>query len=51
MKKGEESANVRGLNLEETQQGSTITPNISSDSVQAPDTWYSPLLDLVFGYK
>ena len=50
MKKGEESANVRGLNLEET-QGSTITPNISSDSVQAPDTWYSPLLDLVFGYK
>ena len=31
--------------------GSTITPNISSDSVQAPDTWYSPLLDLVFGYK
>ena len=51
VKKGEESANVRGLNLEETQQGSTITPNISSDSVQAPDTWYSPLLDLVFGYK
>ena len=51
VKKGEESANVRGLNLEETEQGSTITPNISSDSVQAPDTWYSPLLDLVFGYK
>ena len=51
VKKGEESANVRGLNLEETQQGSNITPNISSDSVQAPDTWYSPLLDLVFGYK
>lgn len=51
VKKGEESANVRGSNLEETQQGSTITPNISSDSVQAPDTWYSPLLDLVFGYK
>ena len=51
VRKGEQSANVRGLDLDESTQDTTVTPNISSDSIQAPDTWYSPLLDAVFGYE
>ena len=51
VKKGEESANVRGLDLEQQNDSSGVIANISSDSIQAPTTWYSPLLDVVFGYK
>lgn len=51
VKKGEESANVRGLDLDNQDQGTGVVANISSDSIQAPTTWYSPVLDVVFGYK
>lgn len=51
VKKGEESANVRGLDLEQSSEGSGVIANIASDSIQAPTTWYSPVLDVVFGYK
>ena len=51
VKQGEESAKVRGLDLDNQDQGTGIIANISSDSIQAPTTWYSPVLDVVFGYK
>ena len=51
MKQGEESAKVRGLDLDNQDRGTGIIANISSDSIQAPTTWYSPVLDVVFGYK
>lgn len=52
VKKGEESANVRGLDLDSSSDGgSGVVVNIASDSIQAPTTWYSPVLDVVFSYK
>ena len=52
VEKGEETANVSGLNLEDSTSSSdtVVTANINSDSVKAPRTWYSPVLDFVFGY-
>ena len=50
VKKGEESANVKGLDLDSSSDSSGVIVNISSDSIQAPTTWYSPVLDVVFGY-
>lgn len=51
VKKGEETANVRGLDLDSSSDSSGFIANIASDSVQAPTTWYSPVLDVVFGYN
>lgn len=51
VKKGEESANVKGLDLDSSSDSSGVIANISSDSIQAPTTWYSPVLDVVFGYN
>ncbi len=51
VKKGEETAYVSGLSTSSSDSGSTVVANISSDSVQAPTTWYSPVLDVVFAYK
>lgn len=51
VKKGEETAYVSGLNISSADSGSAVVANISSDSVQAPTTWYSPVLDVVFAYK
>lgn len=52
VEKGEESANVTGLNLEDgSSDGEVVVANVSSDSIKAPATWYSPLLDRVFGYE
>ncbi|WP_239442848.1 FtsB family cell division protein [Gordonibacter sp. An230] len=49
VKEGEETANVRGLDLPE--EGSTFQANIVSDSIEAPETWYSVLLDPLFGVE
>lgn len=51
VKKGEQSANVRGLDLDDSSDGQAVVANINSDSVKAPTTWYSPVLDVLFGYK
>ncbi len=51
VKKGEETAYVSGLSTQTSDSSSTVVANISSDSVQAPTTWYSPVLDVVFAYK
>ena len=50
MKKGEETANVRGLDLDED-QASSFRANITPGSVEAPETWYSPFLDALFGVE
>lgn len=48
---GEQSANVSGLDLESSSANSDVViANVSSDSIKAPTTWYSPVLDAVFGY-
>ncbi len=48
VKKNEESATVKGLNLvNETE----FTSNVAPGSVPAPDTWYSPVLDILFDYS
>ena len=50
VKKGEETANVRGLDLDED-EASTFRANITPGSVEAPETWYSPFLDALFGVE
>lgn len=50
VKKGEETANVRGLELDEDET-STFRANITPGSVEAPETWYSPFLDALFGVE
>lgn len=50
VKKGEETANVRGLDLDEG-QASSFRANITPGSVEAPQTWYSPFLDALFGVE
>lgn len=47
IKEGEETANVRGLDLEEAED--PFVANVVAGSVPAPQTWYSPFLDVVFG--
>lgn len=48
---GWETANVRGLDLEDTQDESSFRANIVPGSIQAPETWYSPVLDALFGVE
>lgn len=50
VKKGEETANVRGLDLEHDET-SSFRANITPGSVEAPETWYSPFLDALFGVE
>lgn len=50
VKKGEETATVSGLDLEDDEAG-TFRANIVPGSVEAPETWYSPLLDALFGVE
>ena len=51
VQEGESSANVRGLNLEEEEAASSVVANVAPDDFTATETWYSPVLDVVFGYK
>lgn len=47
---GQETANVKGLSNVEGGE-TNFTANIVPDSIEAPATWYSPLLDALFGVK
>lgn len=49
VKPGEETANVRGLEVSEKE--SSFRANITPGSIEAPETWYSQLLDPLFGEK
>ena len=48
VKKGEQTATVKGANIVDNTEFSS---NVAPGSVPAPDTWYSPFLDVVFGYS
>lgn len=48
VKSGEQTAKVRGITFEEDLD---FTSNVIPNSVPAPETWYSPVLDVVFGYS
>lgn len=50
VKEGEETANVRGLELEDSGI-SEFRANITPGSVEAPETWYTPFLDALFGVE
>lgn len=45
---GYQTANVRGLSLQDGDE-SRFKANIVPGSIEAPETWYSPLLDALFG--
>lgn len=50
VKKGEETANVVGLDIATTADTPSAFPaNVVSGSIEAPQTWYSPFLDALFG--
>lgn len=50
VKEGEQTANVRGL-AETENSSSNFTANIVPGSVEVPETWYSPMLDALFGVE
>lgn len=49
VEEGEQSAVVQGLDSEAEE--TDFLANIPSESVDTPDTWYSPVLDAVFGVE
>ncbi len=50
VEEGEEIGKVKGINTSDDVT-STVSSNIASGSVEAPETWYSPMLDLIFGVE
>lgn len=49
VKEGENAANVYGLDTYENE--STYNKAVTPGSVEAPDTWYSPVLYIIFGIE
>ena len=49
VKEGEQSANVYGIDV--VDEESQFRANVVPGSVEAPATWYSPILDPLFGVK
>lgn len=47
VKAGEQTGVVNGLKIEDYEN---FQGNVAPGSVPAPDTWYSPVLDILFGY-
>ena len=50
VKEGENAVMVSGLSKPTDPSAAEILRTTSPDAVKAPETWYSPLLDSVFGY-
>lgn len=50
VKKGEQTANVRGLDVDIT-ENSLLQANIDPSDIELPQTWYSPILDPLFGVE
>ncbi len=48
VKKGEQTATVKGANIVDNTEFSS---NVAPGSIPAPETWYSPVLDVLFGYS
>lgn len=51
VKEGETAVVVKGLSENAEAEGSSVNIQVVSGSVPAPQTWYSPVLDVVFGYS
>ncbi len=51
VKEGETAVVVEGLPDDSGEEQSGVNVQIMSGSVPAPETWYSPVLDVVFGYS
>lgn len=49
VKSGEETASVKGIEIDSGDEG--FSSNVTPGSVPAPETWYSPVLDVLFGYS
>ena len=49
VEEGEQSAVVHGL--DDAAEDTDFLANIPSESVDTPETWYSPVLDAVFGVE
>lgn len=47
---GENSVYVQGVN-DGSASGSSVAANVVPGSVKAPETWYSPFLDKLFGFE
>ncbi|MDO5042354.1 MAG: septum formation initiator family protein [Slackia sp.] len=47
---GQTAGVVQGLDEESASSHDAVISQIKSGSVPAPETWYSPMLDMVFGY-
>lgn len=51
VKEGETAVVVKGLSEDSEAEDSSVNIQVVSGSVPAPQTWYSPVLDVVFGYS
>lgn len=51
VKPGEQTATVQGLELAPSDGLENVNASIKSGSIEAPETWYSPILDKVFGFE
>ncbi len=52
VQEGEQVAHVKGLSKSATETSAgNVYANINSGSVDMPETWYSPVLDVVFGVE
>lgn len=54
VKSGEQTANVSGLSdatVASESEKTTVDGNVLSSSIEAPETWYSPVLDVIFGVE
>ncbi len=51
VKPGEQTATVQGLELAPSDGLENVNASIQSGSIEAPETWYSPILDKVFGFE
>ena len=49
VKAGEEAVKVTGVNIPEEESSVDHVPDVLSSDVEAPETWYSPFLDKLFG--
>lgn len=46
---GDETATVKGIEIDDDSE--EFSSNVANGSVPAPETWYSPVLDMLFGYE
>ena len=51
VKQGETAVNVSGVSESSTDATPEIPPNVAADSIDPPDTWYSGILDPLFGVE